>query len=378
LKNTEDLGRFVADMPLYLGKDSYFLMQNHEPKEDASWKATVRAMAPLLKPVSIADRTLSLKAAVVAALDEFMVEAEGEIALDKFTFYMAYSSTVRFLFGYVQPPSEVEKIRQKVDNIFKVLSEENPKKVSKMGRYLEALAREVQENGAKHAVPDSTYSALKKTAAEHYDDQWLRDQLKTMIWGSFETTQSLTGVLLFYAARYPRSAYKVREAYLNIGNRPPEEDPTILAFINEALRLNPPISYVPRIALRDFKLGNFSVPKGTTLLLNIFSAHHRKDVWGPDRKRFRPDRLDAEGCSMDQTRMIIPFGEGPRRCIGKYVALGKVAYVLGEILARYQIKISALDFPFKYTGNLRATYDGRIRLKPRDSVKTRTQEKPQD
>jgi len=374
-KNTADTGRTWSVLTKYLGEKSFFISQNHIPEENDSWHAAFKAIAAHLKPKSVEEQTATLKAAVVSALEAFMREADPkDIPLDEFSFHMAYSSAMRFLFGYVPTAREVKMVQKRADGAFGVGKFDNPKIMARMGSYLEEIAREIRNHGDFRAAPNSIYTSLKQVQLEKektdktYNEQWLRDQIKTLVWASFETTQSTIGVLLWYASRYPEEAEKVRAAYLSRGEALPENVATIRAFINETLRLHPPVSHFPRIALREFKLGDYTVPEGATLHLNIYSAQRRNDVWGRDARLFRPGRLDARGCPMNETNMIIPFGAGPRRCIGQYVAVGELAYMLGEMLSRYQIKIETdgLGFPFLYDGGMRPQFWGTLKLKLRE------------
>lgn len=367
-KNTVEVGRVWENLWRYLGKDSFFLKENHIPEQHQSWHTAFKAIAAHLKPKTIEQQTAVLKAAVISAIESFMREKQSEeISLDEFGFYMAYSSAMRFLFSYVPSMREVQMVQKKGDDVFTQGVLDNAAKVLRKGKYLEEVARELQNHGEFNASPTSLYASLKAAQVEAgYSEQWLRDQVKTLVWASFETTQSTIAAVLWHASRHPEWGAKVREAYLGVGETPPENNPTIRAFINETLRLNPPINGFPRVAVKKFNLQNYVVPEGTILNLNIYSAHRRLDQWGPDARFFRPDRLDINGCSMVDTNMTVPFGAGPRRCIGQFVALGEVAYVLGEMLKRYDIKIETygLGFPLVYDGTLR-THWGELKLKAR-------------
>src|SRR5258708_6212376 len=141
----------------YLGGHSLFIQNNYVAHEHASWQSAFKAIAPYLKPAAIEQQSLNLKTAVVTAIESFMVDGESEIELDQFGFYIAYSSSMRFLFGYVPPMREVEMVRKKADGIFSHL--DNTRKVSRMGAYLEEVSQQVQNHGEFHASPNSIYSA---------------------------------------------------------------------------------------------------------------------------------------------------------------------------------------------------------------------------
>lgn len=366
-KNTEDVSRNWQDLKDYIG-NSFFIYENFDPSENSAWRAVSKALSTGLKPGSVLERSSQMKKAVSTTLDRYLKGADlNEISFEEFGFYLAYSSAMRFLFNYTPSTREVDLVRKKADGVF---DPSNANRLKTMGKYLEEVAQQIENHGEFQAAPDSIYAALKRTQMEmfktdsNFNDQWLRDQVKTLIWASFETTQSAIGVVLWFAGRYPQYAERVRQSYLSLQGQPAEKDPTILSFINEALRLYPPVWNFPRRALRDFKLDNYLVPQGALIYLNIYSAQRLSAIWGPDANLFRPDRVDAADCSMDKTKAMVAFGEGPRRCIGKYVALGELSYALGEILARFELKVSK-GFPFRYVGTLRPEFDGKLRLRPR-------------
>lgn len=375
--NTKDVERDWRDLNPYLGKDSFFIKENHIPEERDSWQTVFDAIRPQLRQKAVEAQSGRLKHAVVSALNNFMNDANDEISLEEFSFYMAFSSAMRFLFDYVPSKSEVDTIRKRADGVFMASKFNNDGKKKRMGLRLEEMARQIENHGEFHSSETSIYAALKAAQLEKaktdpsYNDQWLRDQLKTVIWASFETTQSLAGVVLYYAAHYPEWAEKVRLAYLNVGNNPPERDRTIAAFINEALRLHPPIPSFARVALHDFEINGYRIPKGTPLILNLYSAHRDADVWGDDARFFRPERWlngasEITSCKLDETRLILPFGAGARRCIGQYVAMGEIANMLGQMLTRYKIKMESMGFPFDYDGTLRPQFDGILKIRPRE------------
>lgn len=110
---------------------------------------------------------------------------------------------------------------------------------------------------------------------------------------------------------------------------------------NEVLRLYPPAAILGRMIHEETKLGNITFPAGTFLQLHAMLLHYDRDIWGDDVKEFKPERF-SEGLSKvtkGQTSYL-PFGGGPRVCIGQNFALLEAKMALSMILQRFWFDIS--------------------------------------
>jgi cytochrome P450 len=101
--------------------------------------------------------------------------------------------------------------------------------------------------------------------------------------------------------------------------------------VDEALRLYPPAWVVTRRALQDDVLAGVSVPRGTLVILSPWLLHRRAESW-PDPTRFDPDRFDDQEARRSARGDYVPFGAGPRLCIGRDLALVEATLVLAALL----------------------------------------------
>ncbi|CAG2180023.1 unnamed protein product [Oppiella nova] len=121
------------------------------------------------------------------------------------------------------------------------------------------------------------------------------------------------------------------------------------AVINETLRLAPPLSSVQRVSVEDYKLGNtgITIPKGTRL---DFQPHilHRDPLNFDDPEQFIPERFVNP---THHPYAFLPFGGGPRLCIGQRFALNEMRMCITKLIHKYEFT-TAPGFKLDYfTGN---------------------------
>jgi cytochrome P450 len=92
-------------------------------------------------------------------------------------------------------------------------------------------------------------------------------------------------------------------------------------IMKETLRINSPIpSVIPRVATEDTELSGVFIPKGTMVAVNMFEIQHNKKYW-KDGDQFNPDRFSEDVEKGGDSTTWLPFGNGPRQCIGMNFSL---------------------------------------------------------
>ena len=104
--------------------------------------------------------------------------------------------------------------------------------------------------------------------------------------------------------------------------------------IQEALRLYPPFWMVDRMALADDRAGDLAIPRGSTVVVFIFGVHHSPQYWE------NPENFDQERFTKVQEKLhrpfaYLPFGAGPRGCIGGNYAMLQILMILSVLLRKY-------------------------------------------
>lgn len=187
-------------------------------------------------------------------------------------------------------------------------------------------------------------AATDETGQIHMSDRELRDEVATLVLAGHETTaQALTWTFMLLS-RHPeierRVVAEIREV---CGDRPPSmEDLPALDYtgrvIDEAMRLYPPAWLFERQALVDLELDGYFIPAGTLIAISPWTLHRHGDHWhnpeGFDPERFLPERVAAR-----PRYTYLPFGGGPRQCIGVNFALYEAKLVLATLLQRYSAEL---------------------------------------
>lgn len=173
----------------------------------------------------------------------------------------------------------------------------------------------------------------------------LRDEVMTLFIAGHETTATTLSWALVELARHPVVEERVyAELDAALGDRLPTADdlsqmPYLQAVIQEVLRLYPPSILIIRRALEDLDLDDGNrIPKGTIIQINQYANHH-DSRWFPEPESFQPERwLDAEFEKSLPKGAYIPFGAGPRICVGNGFALMEAPLVLATFCRRFHLE----------------------------------------
>lgn len=198
-----------------------------------------------------------------------------------------------------------------------------------------------RQAGAK-AVPDLLdllMAGEDKQTGRRMTTAELRDNLLTFIVAGHETTALTLSWALYLCAFDPAVQAAARdEAQAVLGDRAAvAEDiarlPLVRRIVDEALRLYPPAAFLSRTAMAEDRLCGREVRRGDTVILPIYALHRHRLLWdNPDA--FDPARF-ADPKAVDRFAFL-PFGDGPRICIGANFAIQEAVIILSTLLARFR------------------------------------------
>ena len=107
--------------------------------------------------------------------------------------------------------------------------------------------------------------------------------------------------------------------------------------IKESMRIIPTVFMVGRQVINNLKIGEYNIPKGTTVNIDFYSLHHDPQQF-PQPEKYIPERFLPENSSKRHPFAFVPFSAGPRNCIGQKFAFHEMKIILADILRNFQIK----------------------------------------
>jgi len=176
-------------------------------------------------------------------------------------------------------------------------------------------------------------------------DRQLRDECITLFLAGHETTALNVGYTLFLLASRPDLQDTLAaEVEAVVGDRPAGFDDVAglrrcEQVIKESMRLYPPAWSIGRRAIEDVHLGDHFVPKGTEVLIFMW-ALHRDPVHFPRPEEFCPERWTPEFERSLPRHAYMPFGGGPRICIGNAFAMIESVLIVAAIVRRYRLRLA--------------------------------------
>ncbi len=185
---------------------------------------------------------------------------------------------------------------------------------------------------------DSRY----EDTGEPMDNQQLIDEIMILFAAGHETSANALGWIAYLLEKHPaETALAANEINDLLAAREPNFDdlkqlPYLTAIIEEAMRLFPPAWITDRVALADDDYKGYPIPKDRVVAPYIYGLHHREDFY-PEPEKFMPHRMLAEQKKERHPYAFIPFGGGPRLCIGLHFAMMEMQLVLIHLLRNYQL-----------------------------------------
>ncbi|KAI0791801.1 cytochrome P450 [Abortiporus biennis] len=254
------------------------------------------------------------------------------------------ASGLRIRFSGIWPLREImqDKVKVEMDGI---------------NKYVEPIIRNALERKAEKALLEGKHgdvdgdTLLDQLVSVTDDMQIIKDETFNILLAGRDTTASALTFAMYELTQHPEIFAKLRQEILNqVGeNRRPDYDDIremkyMRAFINEVLRLHPPVYSNIRYTRGShvwpsaFEKKPQYIPSKTRIHFSVFVMHRRKDLWGPDAWTFDPERFIDERLNKYLLRnpfIFLPFNGGPRICLGQQFAYNEMSFVLIRLLQRF-------------------------------------------
>ncbi|MCX5208882.1 cytochrome P450 [Kitasatospora sp. NBC_00240] len=214
-----------------------------------------------------------------------------------------------------------------------------------------ARAIEAARDGSAGPDGPGLLHVLLDAAVERpeYTDRLIRDELVTLLVAGHETTATTLTWLYLLLDRHPEA----RERALAAGGEgSPERREAVQALVSETLRLYPSAWVLPRYATADDVLAGHRVEAGTDLLVCPYLTHRDPALW-PEPERFDPRRFTVPGLRPAVPGSYLPFGLGPRACLGLQFALRESTVLLEHLLPAYTLAFHSVPAGAAYSITVR-------------------------
>jgi cytochrome P450 len=210
---------------------------------------------------------------------------------------------------------------------------------------LDSLVVEAKRNPGNH---DDLLSLLTNAtdpdSGKSMNDLDVRYNLLTFITAGHETTAVALTWIFYLLSLHPEIEQRVKSEIVGATGggalRVEHIDalPYTMQVIQEAMRLYPPAALIVRTARQDVRLGNEEIRAGTTVYVPVYAVHRHEAYWRkPDD--FDPSRFEPQTAKARDHYTYLPFGAGPRICIGQTFAQLEMTAVLATLLTSFQLRL---------------------------------------
>jgi cytochrome P450 len=203
----------------------------------------------------------------------------------------------------------------------------------------------------REATGETSDDVLSRLLAEYSSEpdekvrrRQLRDELLTVLLAGHETTASTLSWTWYEIDRQPEVAERMREEAREVLGEglPTYADLHRLTYttmvIQEAMRLHPPVWILPRRALAADNVGGFDIPAGADVLICPYTLHRHPEFWVRP-ERFDPERFNTEQAATQNRYAYIPFGAGPRFCIGNNLGMMEAVFVAAMVAREFRLEL---------------------------------------
>jgi cytochrome P450 len=205
--------------------------------------------------------------------------------------------------------------------------------------YIKRRRHEPPGNDLLQTMMDARYSD-----GEGMSDELLLSESMQLLVAGHETSSNALSWILYLLSKHPDCLERVRQEVDAVLGDEPLNLADVMKFeftaqvIHEALRLYPPFWMIDRMAVADDRVGDTVIPRGSTVIVYVYGAHHAPRYWR-DPETFNPERFTREEMKQRTPFTFLPFGGGPRICIGNQYAMQQILMILSDLLRRYDFEL---------------------------------------
>lgn len=357
--------------------------------ENPLWRRQRHALQPAFTPAAVGgfDDVLSSAADQFAKRWRSLAEIDQEVELTSEMTIFAMSTLSRTIFD-VDLQRQYLEVARAFDKCFALMAAKTSNPLSPPLAFPTRANREFKRN---RALIDDFVTELMERSDVMARPNWvlermvaaaggegaavnrrqIRDEIVTLFFAGYETSaRALTWTILLLLKNPSVMAALKDEVDRILGPDGPAADhvdalTTTRSVVQESLRLFPPAPIVARQNAVELDLGGYRIPRSSLIVVCPYLTHLHPDFW-PDPNAFRPERFLNGGDVARPRCAYLPFGAGPRVCIGQHLALRELVITLASIIRGVDI-ICVGNGPVapQFTGTLKPACDIVVRFSQR-------------
>jgi cytochrome P450 len=206
--------------------------------------------------------------------------------------------------------------------------------------YIQQRRNQAPGNDLLQTLMDARYAD-----GEGMSDELVLSESMQLLVAGHETSSNGLSWLLYLLSSHPDCLERVRQEFDSVLGGAPLSHADVPKFefttqvIQEGLRLYPPFWMIDREAVADDRVGDIDIPRGSTVIVYVYGAHHAPHYW-ESPETFDPERFIKGSEKVRTPFTYLPFGGGPRVCIGNQYAMLQILMILSDLLRKYDFELT--------------------------------------
>ena len=206
--------------------------------------------------------------------------------------------------------------------------------------YIQKRRNEASGHDLLQTLMDARYSD-----GEGMPDELILSESMQLLVAGHETSSNALSWLLYLLSSRPDCLERVRQEFDSVLGDAPLNHSDVPKFdfatrvIQEGLRLYPPFWMIDRMAVADDRVGDLAIPAGSMVIVYVYGAHHAPRYW-QDPETFDTERFTKANDKLRTPFTYLPFGGGPRGCIGGNYAMLQILMILSDLLRKYDFQLT--------------------------------------
>lgn len=197
-----------------------------------------------------------------------------------------------------------------------------------------------------------------------------------MIIGGNETSALTVSFTLLAVAMHPEIQERLLDELHSVYDSPTEDTSYehiqqlsyLDCVVKEGMRLFPVVPFMVRCVGADTPISKCTIPKHAVVMLSVYNLHRNQETWGPDADEFNPDNFLPERVAERHAYSFIPFGGGPKNCVGFQYAMFSMKVMLSALLRQYRFSsnLKMADLDMRCELNLKLNNKHMVKIERRD------------